>query len=441
MFKRRLRKILGRFYPPLMWHVRGIATGVFRTGVGFFRWIHLLPFSKSKPRQAEHFLVISLTHHLGDTVMLMPVLERLRQAYPSARIDCAVEDTVASFYRLFPGIDHVYALKLGAVVPVNMGLSMQRVLRIVIRYLQEMRHCTPDICIVPRWPDDLFRDRVLSYLVGAPRRIGFASVVPPPSRAAIYRDALLTEIYHGESGLHEPKRLSLLLTKSGLVPEKSMEDISTSCIQSLQKIALSIDWHKLADRLKIDRNRRFAIIAPGASMPHRRWPIEYWRRLIESLEESGMNIILLSGRGDAEIAESLYSFTDQSTILVAGITTLVESIALIAHANLFLGNDSGPAHIAGALGIPTLTLFVANKDGNSDHPSSPTRIHPIGPLVELSMPSELMESCTDCCNAPDAHCIKNITVDQVLDTLHILLERANRIHLFPKRSVGIVNER
>jgi hypothetical protein len=53
------------------------------------------------------------------------------------------------------------------------------------------------------------------------------------------------------------------------------------------------------------------------------------------------------------------------------------------------------------------------------------------------MPSELMEPCIDCCNAPDAHCIKNITVDQVLATLHVLLERANTIHLFPKRRAGI----
>ena len=440
MSKRGLKKILGRSYPSLMWHARGIATRLFRTGVSFFRWIHLLPFSKRKPRSPEHFLVISLTHHLGDTIMLMPLLERLRQTYPSARIDCAVENTVASFYRLFPGVDNVYALKLGPVVPVNMGLSIQRVLRILIRYLKEMRHCTPDICIVPRWPDDLFRDRVLSYLVGAPRRIGFASLAPT-GRAAIHRDALLTEIYHGERGLHEPKRFSQLLTKSGLIPEQSIEGISTSCIHSLQQIALSVNWHTLAERLKIDRNRAFAIIAPGASMPYRRWPIEYWGTLIESLRQSGMNIILLSGREDVDVTESLHSLTGKSTILVAGITTFVESIALIAHANLFLGNDSGPAHIAGALGIPTLTLFVANKDGNPDHPSSPTRIHPIGPLVELCMPSELMGPCTDCCNAPDAHCIKNITVDQVLETLHALLERANTIHPFPKRFPGIANVR
>jgi ADP-heptose:LPS heptosyltransferase len=98
----------------------------------------------------------------------------------------------------------------------------------------------------------------------------------------------------------------------------------------------------------------------------------------------------------------------------------------------FLRNDSGPAHIAGALGIPTFTLFVANKSGNPDHPSSPTRMHPIGPLVELCMPSELMETCTDCCIAPDAHCIKKITVEQVLETPHVLLERAETTHFFQR---------
>jgi ADP-heptose:LPS heptosyltransferase len=439
MSKRGLRKTLGRLYAPLMWHARGIATRLFRTGVSFFRWMHLLSFSKKgRPRSPEHFLVISLTHHLGDTIMLMPLLERLRLTYPSARIDCAVESTLASFYRLFPGVDNVYALNLGPVVPVNIGLSMQRVLRILICYLKDMRDCTPDICIVPRWPDDLFRDRVLSYLVGAPRRIGFASLAPT-GQAAIHRDALLTETYHGQSGLHEPKRFSLLLTKSGLIPEESIEGISTSSIHSLRQIALSVDWRTLAERLKIDQTRPFAIIAPGASMPYRRWPIEYWGKLIKSLQESEVSIILLAGRGDVGIAERLHSFTDGSTTLVAGITTFVESIALISHASLFLGNDSGPAHIAGALGIPTLTLFVANKNGNPDHPSSPTRIHPIGPLVELCMPSELMESCSDCCNAPEAHCIKNITANQVLETLHVLLERANATHLFPKKSAGIAN--
>ncbi|HEX3966511.1 MAG TPA: glycosyltransferase family 9 protein [Edaphobacter sp.] len=364
--------------------------------------------------------------------MLMPLLEHLRRAYPSARIDCAVENSMASFYRLFPGMDNVYALKLGAVVPANIALSVQRVLRVVICYLQEMRHCTPDICIIPRWPDDLFRDRVLSYLIGAPRRIGFVSLAFPTAEPATYRDAFLTETYNGESGLHEPKRFSLLLTKSGLLPEKSIEDVSTNCVESLRQIAFSVDWHALADRVKIDRYRQFAILAPGASIAYRRWPIEYWGRLIESLKKSGMNIILLSGRGDADIAESLHSLTGKSTILVAGVTTFVESIALISHASLFLGNDSGPAHIAGALGLPTLTLFVANKDGNPDYPSSPTRIHPIGPLVELCMPSELIKPCIDNCSALDAHCIKNISVENVLERLDVLLERANTIHFSPK---------
>ena len=115
---------------------------------------------------------------------------------------------------------------------------------------------------------------MLPYLVGSPRRIGFASLAPT-GQAAIRRDALLTDTYHSESGLHEPKRFSLLL------PE------------------------------------RVCLTADGRS--------NTGGELIKSLQESDMSIILLARRGDLGIAEHLHSFTGGSTTLVAVITTFVES--------------------------------------------------------------------------------------------------------------------
>lgn len=428
MLKRVLKPVLGPFYRRIYLPLLD------RSAILFFRWsvnlarsLRILPRSGSRRRGGqERFLIVSLTSHLGDTILKMPMIEALRQAHPQARIECAVEAGAAPLLQMAPAIDHVYALKLGNTPPLSRRLAIQRILRIMYCYWRQMRQSAPTICIMPRWGDDLFRSNILGYLTGAPRRIGFASNVSAPQRQPLrYRDALLTERIQNGFDLHETAKFCLLLSDAGLVPKCDVGTTCTNVVASLKQIAALTQWPDLAARVGVDATAPFAIIAPGASMPKRVWPIEFWTEVMQHLRARGIQVVVLSGAHDAAIARNLYEHSGGWATLVAGKTSLAESVTLISHAKLFLGNDSGPGHIAGGLGVPTVVLFIAEEGCDPNGPSAPQRIHPLGPHVTFCRPLKCIAPCLLCCEASEAHCIKTIQPLAVIEAADLQMAQAN----------------
>lgn len=418
MLKRLLKPILGptyrNVYLPLLDRL-GMLT--FRWSVNMARALGVLPRPGQMTQGGQQtFLVVNLTPHLGDAIMTMPLIEALRKAHPQSRIECAVEASTAPLLRGMPIVDHVYALKLGTIPPLTRGLITKRTFRIAWHYWQQMRNSAPTVCVMPRWGDDLFRSNMLAYLTGAGRRIGFASNVSFVQQHQLpYRDALLTEALHGGRGVHEPEKFCLLLREAELIPRTPAGEASTNTIASLKHIASKTDWPGLAERVGMDRNLPFAVVAPGASMPKRIWPIEYWAKVMTDLRSKGMHVVVLTGAQDADLAKQLHEQSGGWATLVAGTTSLVESVALISHAELFLGCDSGPGHIAGALGVPTIVIFIAEENCDPDAASAPERIHPIGPHVVFCRPAKCLPPCVLCCEAQDAHCIKTILPSEVME--------------------------
>jgi heptosyltransferase-2/heptosyltransferase-3 len=431
MLKRVLKPVLGpiyhQIYLPLL---DRSAILTFRWTVNLARILRILPQSDSKaPGGQERFLIVSLTSHLGDTILKMPMIEALRKEHPHARIECAVEAGAAPLLQRMPVVDYVYALKLGSTPPVTRLLSVQRTLRVVRCYWQQMRQSTPTICVMPRWGDDLFRSNMLGYLTGAPRRIGFASDVSAAlQRPLSYRDALLTERIQGGRGAHEAAKFCLLLQDAGLIRQSDAMEAGTRVLASLKHIADTTDWPALATRTGVDTTVPFAVIAPGASMPKKIWPIELWAEVMQDLRARGLQVVLLTGAQDAEIARQLHEYSGGWATLIAGETSLVESVTLISHAKLFLGNDSGPGHVAGALGIPAIILFISEEGYNPDGPWNPRRIHPIGPHVSFCRPSKCLPPCVLCCEASEAHCIKTIQSFEVLEAATLQMERAEAVY-------------
>jgi ADP-heptose:LPS heptosyltransferase len=391
--------------------------------------LRILPQSASKvPGGQERFLIVSLTSHLGDTILKMPMIEALRREHPHARIECAVEAGAAPLLQRMAAVDYVYALKLGSTPPLTRPLSVQRTLRLLRCYWQQMRQSAPTICVMPRWGDDLFRSNMLGYLAGAPRRIGFASNVSAAQQQSLpYRDALLTDRIQGGRGMHEAAKFCLLLQNARLIRQSDARETGTRVLASLKHIADATDWPALARRIGVDTTLPFAVIAPGASMPKKVWPTELWTQVMQDLHIRGLQVVVLTGAQDAEIARQLHEQSGGWATLIAGETSLTESATLISHAKLFLGNDSGPGHVAGALGVPTVILFIAEEGCDPDVPWNPQRIRPIGPYVAFCRPSKCLPPCLLCCDASEAHCIKTIQPSEVIEAAIREMARAEAI--------------
>lgn len=120
---------------------------------------------------------------------------------------------------------------------------------------------------------------------------------------------------------------------------------------------------------------RFALLIPGAA-PHRpakRWPADRFGQLADILKSHGLPSVVVGSRQDAKLAAQIPGAID-----LTGRTTLLELAAIAAKASLAIGNDTGPMHLAAALGAPSLVLF--------SHESDPALTAPRGNVSVLRVP-------------------------------------------------------
>jgi ADP-heptose:LPS heptosyltransferase len=120
-------------------------------------------------------------------------------------------------------------------------------------------------------------------------------------------------------------------------------------------------------------------------------------------------IVLVGGKDDEQIAQSIVSAMSEQTINLSGRTTLGQLAAVLRKAKLFIGNDSGPMHLAAACSIKVIGLYG---------PTSPERFGPYGDCcAALRMEDDCSPCMRDECKRPGYRCIDRISVDDVIETV------------------------
>lgn len=417
-----IKALSDRGYAMIESPVRNAGAFAFRKGVDVARAFGILP----KPQPGDGILIVNLTSHFGDGVMLLPMLEAIHAANPATAIDIACSRGVDTLFSAVPLLRHVYAAPLTSAPPLKLVDVIRRRLAIVRWYRAALKDLHPAVCLMPRWGDDLFGSLSLAYLVGAPVRIAYDSTVDHHQRNAPQRDRMITHRVTGGRGLHEPLRFLHVAQAGGLIPQ-GQTFTTNRVVSSLQGIAAAIPWQPLQRRLGLPASDALVVLAPGASSPNKTWPQEHWVAAAGAILHAGFRIILLSGPSDRAHAESIAAaLNDERVHVVAGTTSLPESIALLSHAAAFLGNDSGPGHAAGALGLPSVILFSSLRDVYPDNSFSPQRVRPMGPYVRTLHPAALLDRCRDACITPFPHCIATIPVDEAVTTLLSLITEKAR---------------
>ena len=142
----------------------------------------------------------------------------------------------------------------------------------------------------------------------------------------------------------------------------------------------------------------------------KRWPVPYWAILIDKLiREQNVQVILTGGPGDTPLIECVTRQMQEQAFNLAGKTSLPQLVALLKRANLVISGDSGPMHIAAAVGTQLIAIHG---------PTDPALSGPVSPTATV-LRSEIW--CSPCYNAKDSadcrffttQCMKNILPSQV----------------------------
>jgi ADP-heptose:LPS heptosyltransferase len=166
----------------------------------------------------------------------------------------------------------------------------------------------------------------------------------------------------------------------------------------------------------------------GATQARRRWPIERFSALADWLVETyGARILVVGDSTDAGYAEHMRAILGPAMINQAGVCSVRQSAALLSFCHAFIGNDSGPMHLAAASDVPVIELSCHPKSAPRDHIHSPHRYAPLSGWARVMQPAPLSEECQTGCIDGQAHCILDLQLSAVKDVFTELMNE--RSHL------------
>jgi heptosyltransferase-2 len=167
-------------------------------------------------------------------------------------------------------------------------------------------------------------------------------------------------------------------------------------------------------------------LAPGAGAPRKCWPVERFAELGRLLaREYDVRFVVVGGPQDGHLGLRLESELGSSSVLnLAGRTTLRQTAAVLEPCCLAVSNDSGPIHLAAAVGSPVVEIAWHPCGGSPADPDSPARFHPWGVPHVVVQPEHAADGCRDSCQSSNPHCILEIQPDQVLEAVRRLIPAA-----------------
>ncbi len=286
-------------------------------------------------------LLLMRPDHLGDLLFLTPALHALRAALPATRITVLVGPWGAPVLQGNPDVDVLETCPYPGFERQAKGgpLAPYRLLLHQARALRSRRY---DAAVILRF--DHWWGAWLAAAAGVPRRIGYDR---PETRP------FLTEALPYSPGAHEVEQNARLL--AALVPGDAWHLGPTRFSCSEEDRSWAGAW--LQDR-GLDPTKPLVGIHPGAGAPVKQWPVAAWAAVADGLSEAHGAAILLTGTaGERPLTGAVAAAMSRPVLDAAGETTLGRLAALQERCAVVLGSDSGPLHLAVAVGTPTVHLY------------------------------------------------------------------------------------
>ncbi|MFM8392718.1 MAG: glycosyltransferase family 9 protein [Acidobacteriota bacterium] len=333
--------------------------------------------------------------NLGEAVLDTANLHALKSWRPDLRLSILVEAIYTDLFAADPAIEPL-------ALPRGDGQRRSR-LRARLSILREIRRRRFTAVINLHGGPTSAQ---LTLLSGAPSRVGAAHF--RPSFAYNWRVPEVDQILERPGisrNLHTVENQWALFRWLGL-PGDEPGETGLTVAPAFQQTALTA-----LTAVGIDPTRPYAVIAPTNEFDTKRWLPERFAAIAADLRARGLQVVM-TGAPTAEQRAQLAAVESAAAAPLPALSQLRigELVAVIAGARLFVGNDSGPAHIAAAVKTPQVVLFG---------PASSVRWHP------WKAPSRLVQnhfSCNPCamfkCDQfPEPECIRSISIDQVREAI------------------------
>ena len=275
----------------------------------------------------ENILVIR-PGGMGDMIILVPVLKHLAEKFPSARIDIICEKRNIEVLRMAGFEKQALAYDAGA-----------------LRLLRHIRSRKYDLAIDTEQFHNL--SAIIALLSRAPIRIGFK--INPQ------RNLLYTHLVNYELDGYEGRQFARLLDPAGI------RDFTYRLENSIAPEQAALPQHHQEKLKNLLKKGKVITIYPGSTSTYKQWSIGKFTELASALiSERGCTVALIGSHSESDKVNAILEgnpHLKDRIISFAGILTLKETAGVIQQSSLFVSGDSGLAHLAIAVGTPTVVVF------------------------------------------------------------------------------------
>lgn len=370
----------------------------------------------SEAVQDLDILVIKMSA-LGDVIQALPVIPALKERFPGSRIHWLVEEAAEPVVRCHPGIHRVLVSRRSAWPrdlrkPGAWPMAMSQI-RALVAELRRPYDLAIDL-------QGLLKSGIWMGVAKARRKVGFKGARERLSRL------FLNEAIGGiNAELHAVEKYLQLVARLGCSkverPEFGLR-APREAMARMRSLLASKGW---------DPDGPWAVLVPCARWASKRWSQAGFARLGDRLvKDLGLQVALVGLGQDKPLLEGITAGMRNRAVNLAGSTDVLSLMAMLEMAKVVVSTDTGPMHMAAALGTPVVALFG---------PTAPWRTGPYGSnsrVVRQEM------SCSPCFRkrCSTRSCMESIDPEHVLDQVKLLMDASKAGDSMEKPPQGAVAE-
>ena len=334
-----------------------------------------------RPVQIQRILLIKLVA-MGDLILITPLVKTLRNAYPSAKVDLLTTPRVRPIVENTPLYNQIFYLSFG----LDFLFSL-------LQNFRKLRCQQYDIVI-----DLEFYYRLTTLLSLAIRPAYFMGFDLQKKRSQVM-------------DLSVPYPEDLHVSDAFLEMAKAL-GIST-LVTTLESLTVSSEDMAIAQKVRPSNDYILIHFGTSSRAQSRRWDCQKWTQLIQQLS-ANWQIVLIGGHEETLLLPNI-TLPQKNVTTLIGRLSIPQTAALMKTAKLYIGLDTGPTHLACAMGVPVLALYGPNTPVRW----GPKYAHVIYKQWTCSPCTRQHEGIVSSCK--DNQCMQQITVEEVVKQIHDLL--------------------
>lgn len=281
------------------------------------------------------------TAFLGDVLLTIPSLRRLKVKYPGAQISLITRKGLGEILKKLNLVDNVYEVDKGS------AHSYQQV-------QQALKLSLFDLLITPH---ESFRTGYFAWKISALEKIG---------PRTFYNFLFFDRLVRKNKQLPEPLRV-LQFCDELAQPQWSVKelyaiennklkvDTSFASMSCRDEISAWHEYGKMETQFGLQRKR--VLLFPGSVWETKKYPVHQYLEVTKTLIQKGFSVVLMGAKNEVHLGEQIQKGLDQPILNLIGQTSLAETLCLMALSGCVLGNDSGSSHLASVAGCPSVTVF------------------------------------------------------------------------------------